>query len=1334
MRALATLGFFKKIATAWWKKNSKPSGKGRRVKQLINRGVWGAAALGLLALVASPVVAEDTICARVKIEIKQELTLERQGFDAEMKINNTLDGSSLTDVSVQVKITDEQGLPIAVSADPNNTSAKFFIRVSNKENIANVDGTGTVAPATTATINWLLVPAPGAAGTTPLGKKYLIGATLKYKFGAEEQTLDVSPDVITVKPMPLLTLDYFLTQDVVADDPLTAEIEAIEPFTLGVRVKNTGLATAKALKIDSAQPKIIENNQGLLINFTLTGSYVNDAPVQNTLLVNFGDILASTAKVGRWNMESTLAGRFTEFTARFSHADELGGALTSLMQATNAHFLIRDVRVDAPGRDFVRDFLAKDGDTLRVYESDSQDSDVLNLSAQASLTATTGSNGNAVYQLTAPASAGFMYVRLPDPFLGQKALGTIVRADAKTMLPENVWLSHNRNPNTKANEFWISFFDVNSPGVYSAEFNAPAPVAQPPLIQFIPDRTVKEGKQVSFLVEASSPDGKAVTLSAAPLPNGASFTAQPKTTGLAESVFNWTPAKGQAGSYLLVYTATDGTLTSTRSAVITVDNAPPPGPGTPTIEAPASGAQVTALQPTLTVRTGTHPEDPTAQVIFEVYADEAMSQPLATGTVAKSTESTTGWQVTPALNDNTTYWWRARAFGGGGEGLFSAWVNGHFFVNQFNDAPDSFNLTAPSPGIEVADAQPLLSWTNSADKDGDAITYEIRVYRDAALTDLVTSAIDIVGGEEGSSSWRVDVALTNHATYHWRVIARDALGAETPTPARFFIVNTGNTAPTLPALVSPVPGGQTTTSSTALVIDNATDAESDLLTYVFELDTVNTFDSGSKRSSGQVMQSASAQTSWPISNLVENQRYHWRVKTQDGRAESEWSVGDFLMNAINEAPPTPTVRNPGDGAWVASRQPSLEANPVEDPEGETVRYQLEIYRDAEMTQRVTDGSSETQAWIVPTELADKTTHWWRVRAMDSLGATSAWSPLTIMYVSTAPYQDPTIEITTPATAIQPTETGSGKTVALHWAGTDSNIEPTVALYYTTSKDSFNGTLIIDGIRQTAGTQSGDYVWDVSQLEPGAYYVYGMIYDARGVGRAWAPGAVVIVPSEQTGSIGVTTEDPLNTKEDGRRATFTVQLGSAPLAEVVVPLSSTDRYEGTVEPASLHFTPGNWNVMQTVSVIGANDCVPDANQQFQVLVGKAVTVDPNYIGLSGTPVNVVNHRDLDRGTTTDPTIHLCNFSVVSERQLGKSVWEYTLKAELTNTGSDVAGVTANLQSAPAGINIEDGTLVFGAVNAMETVHSTDVIVLRSRHPLPQATLRSGKGFSWTVSTP
>ncbi|MCR6481172.1 hypothetical protein NU688_33815, partial [Variovorax sp. ZS18.2.2] len=117
----------------------------------------------MLAL-AMPAVAQETVCASVKIQIKQQLTLERQAFDAEMKINNTTDSGVISNVSVVVKVMEENGTPVSVTEDPNASGAKFFIRVSNKQGIADVTGTGTISPATSAVINWLIIPAPGSAG------------------------------------------------------------------------------------------------------------------------------------------------------------------------------------------------------------------------------------------------------------------------------------------------------------------------------------------------------------------------------------------------------------------------------------------------------------------------------------------------------------------------------------------------------------------------------------------------------------------------------------------------------------------------------------------------------------------------------------------------------------------------------------------------------------------------------------------------------------------------------------------------------------------------------------------------------------------------------------------------------------------------------------------------------------------------------------------------------------------------------------------------------------------------------------------------------------------
>ena len=48
-------------------------------------------------------------CASVKIEINQEVTLDRQAFDAHMRIKNDLDGINLESVDVDVVFTDGDG-------------------------------------------------------------------------------------------------------------------------------------------------------------------------------------------------------------------------------------------------------------------------------------------------------------------------------------------------------------------------------------------------------------------------------------------------------------------------------------------------------------------------------------------------------------------------------------------------------------------------------------------------------------------------------------------------------------------------------------------------------------------------------------------------------------------------------------------------------------------------------------------------------------------------------------------------------------------------------------------------------------------------------------------------------------------------------------------------------------------------------------------------------------------------------------------------------------------------------------------------------------------------
>lgn len=1301
-------------------RNPKLGGPGaamRLIAWLAGKGatlmIAGALPLSLATL---PAFAQETVCARVKIEIVQELTLERQAFDAQMKINNALDNASLTEVDISVKVTEENGVAVPITADPNDTSAKFFIRVANKQNIADVNGAGTVAPSSTAVIDWILIPAPGAGGSSPLGKKYLVGATLRYKFGAETHTLDLNPDSITVKPLPLLGLDYFLTQDVVADDPFTAAVEPPEPFTLGVRLKNSGAATAKSVKIDSAQPRIIDNAQGLLINFKINGSTVQDAPAASTLLINFGDIAASQSKVGRWIMETSLAGRFVDFTATITHADELGGAVTSILQGAKTHFLVHDVRLDLPGRDFVRDFLALDADALRLYESEGIDTVVTDQSASASFTAL----GAGAYRLSLPATAGPVYARIADPFAGQKSLGNVLRADAKPIPAENVWFSKAKNPATNKWDYWLNIFDVNSPGLYDIAIKEPPAPPAPPVIDFIPDFTTEENQRLSFVVQASSPNGNPLGLSASPLPAGAAFLDQ----GNGRGDFEWTPAVGQAGNYLITWMASDGTLSATRSANIRVELETPPVPAEPTIQSPLAGAEITELQPTLKAVASQVAKDPTQRLQFEIYADAGMTQKVAEGSVSKNPTAgaSSDWPLPVELNDNTHYTWRVRAAKDGD--LVSQWVNGQFFVNQFNDPPEPFNLSEPAAGIEVASATPKLALANSSDRDGDLLTYGFKLFADEALSKPVAAVTALAPGASGTTSWTIGEPLINHARYYWLAEATDSHGAITRSLIRSFVVNTGNSAPTDPVIVAPAAGAYVTTAGQAtLVIADSSDADNDPIVYFFEIDTVDSFDSGNRRASGALTAANGAQTPWSVGGLIENQRYHWRVKANDGRADSGWIASQFLMNAINEAPPTPTLRNPGDHAWVATPTPTFEANPVVDPEGEAVAYRFEVYRDAQLTQRVAEGVGSAANWTVPQALADKTTYYWRLRAEDPLGAPSDWSPSSILYVSTGAYVDPSISVTAPATIID----GRSGSVELRWDGTDHNLEAGIALYYDQQGSGYQGQLIVDGLTQPAGTVPGTYRWDVSQLAPGAYYVYAVITDPRGVGRAYAAGSVVIPTALQSGRIVVLGTKQLIVDERGRPSAFSVRLGTPPTASVTLPVNSSAPDEAIVQPTRLVFTPENWNRQQIVAVVGQSDCARDRTQPFEIVLGRVSSLDPDYIGITGPTMPGLNKdRSHPKGATNNAAISLCNYRLIEQRQIGKNSWEYTYQARLTNLGPRVSGIRATAQKA-VGHSIVDGSLQFGAVGNNETVLSVDTIVLRTH-------MKSGRPrpvISWKV---
>lgn len=410
---------------------------------------------------------ETSVCAEVKIVIEQKLSFERQAFDAKMIISNGLHDADVKDVSIELLFMDQNEQPVMATtnpnADPNMTGAKFFYRTDTLKGIESIEGQGQVKADSAAEIHWLIIPSFGASSDE--GTLYYVGAKVTYTLNNVTTTVEVAPDYIVVKPQPKLTLDYFLPTDVYADDPFTEEVEPPVPFTLGVRISNTGGGAALKTSIESAQPRIVENKQNLLIDFKILGGYVSDEPAGQSLLLNFGDIEPHSAKVGRWSMMTTLSGKFVEFNANYSHADELGGLVTSLLQEVRTHTLVHDVKVDLPGRDNIRDFLALDADVLRVYESDGIDTVVTDQSKTAQLTLQ-GDSATISYQAT----PGFSYIKIDDSYRESRVPVSVVRSDGKILLAENIWLSKTRNEDLSWS-YYINVFDVDSTGIYDITFS-----------------------------------------------------------------------------------------------------------------------------------------------------------------------------------------------------------------------------------------------------------------------------------------------------------------------------------------------------------------------------------------------------------------------------------------------------------------------------------------------------------------------------------------------------------------------------------------------------------------------------------------------------------------------------------------------------------------------------------------------------------------------------------------------------------------------------------------------------------------------------------------------
>jgi Ca2+-binding RTX toxin-like protein len=396
--------------------------------------------------------------------------MTRSAFLGALEIDNG-NPSNLENLSVILQIKDANG---------NIVNNLFGITNPTLKNITAVDGTGILIgddPNTPqneglGSAEWTFIPTNLAAPQAPT--TYSIGGTLSYTENGQVINVPLLSTGITVLPQAELYLDYFQSRNVYGDDPFTDATEVAVPFDLAVLVRNQGYGDAKNLRITSSQPKIIENEKGLLIDFNIIGSQLNGEDVTPSLAVNFGDIAAGETAVANWLLKSTLQGKFIEYKATFEHVNGLGNKELSLIKEVKIHELIQKVAADG---DNLPDFLVNDTFDAKFYP------DTLYFSNGTTAPVTTVDTATVdapitifdlEAQITATAAQGWTYITLEDPADGQFQIKQLLRSDGTLINLDNIWRTDRTFPATgrPVYENILHFLDKDSTGSYRIIYNS----------------------------------------------------------------------------------------------------------------------------------------------------------------------------------------------------------------------------------------------------------------------------------------------------------------------------------------------------------------------------------------------------------------------------------------------------------------------------------------------------------------------------------------------------------------------------------------------------------------------------------------------------------------------------------------------------------------------------------------------------------------------------------------------------------------------------------------------------------------------------------------------
>ena len=418
------------IATYSWKCGDEP--KYRDCKAYTVVGTNCKPYLPCNCAVATILEDEDVIVT-VKMQFDKLITLTRQAFEGTLTIVNG-SGNPMNEIA----LTLTEAMPDGTLA----TEKEFDISYTELTGFGVDDNdTWTLAAGETGVLKVKFVPTKYAAPYAALD--YVFGGELTFSVDGKERHADLTEQVMTVKPTPELNLDYFLQRDVISDDAITTDVmEEAEEAEFAVLVSNVGYGDAENLCMVTAQPEMVDNEEALHLQYSITSSQLNGSEkslaLGKSVTTNFGTVSALGHAYAQWWMTSSKLGHFIDYDVSYTQLTMSDNPYLSLLGEVKIHELIRSIEVDGNAN-------AHYGWAVNDEEDDANLPDMLYLNDGTTAPVHVGAAAMAqvddyVYTLTLTASEdGWTYAKCADLTSGDATIIEVTRDDGTVLPLRNIW-------------------------------------------------------------------------------------------------------------------------------------------------------------------------------------------------------------------------------------------------------------------------------------------------------------------------------------------------------------------------------------------------------------------------------------------------------------------------------------------------------------------------------------------------------------------------------------------------------------------------------------------------------------------------------------------------------------------------------------------------------------------------------------------------------------------------------------------------------------------------------------------------------------------------------